>query len=249
MWASWSCFAACWGSGHDTGRDLIARAESRVRPADVRRLDGRSLLRGVTCLSQVDADLAAIVQRHGPPPLWGRPPGLATLIRIMLEQQVSLASGRAMYLRLKRHVGDVTAASITRCGASGLRQLGLTRQKAGYCVGIAEQIQTGTLDLRRIGRATDAAARQALQRVNGIGPWTADIYLLMALRRPDVWPAGDLALLTALQHLRQFSQRPTTDEAAEYATRWAPWRGVAARILWHGYLAGSLRRIRGQTTV
>lgn len=209
----------------------------------LRRLDVRSLLRGAAYLSRSDPDLGAVVRRHGPPPLWARQPGIATLIRIILEQQVSLASGRAVYRRLEDHLGDVTAEAITQCGAADLRRLGLTRQKAAYCVAVAEQIAIGELNLRRVARATAIAAQLELQRVKGIGPWTADVYLLMALRRPDVWPTGDIALLTALQHARQLPRRPTVEEAAEHALRWTPWRAVAARILWYGYLAGSLTSV------
>ena len=211
-----------------------------TRKEPLRRLDVRSLLRGVAHLSRADPDLGAVVRRHGPPPLWARRPGIATLIRIILEQQVSLASGRAIYHRLEDHVGEVTAEAITQCEAADLRRLGLTRQKAAYCIGVAEHIAIGDLNLRRVARAPVVTARLELQRVKGIGPWTADIYLLMALGRPDVWPTGDIALLTALQHVRQLPQRPTVEEAAEHALRWTPWRAVAARILWHGYLAGSL---------
>lgn len=206
----------------------------------LRRLDARSLLRGVAHLSRVDPELGAIVRRHGTPPLWARRPGIATLVRIILEQQVSLASGRAMYRRLEAHVGGVTADTIMTSGADGLRRIGVTRQKAGYILDVARRIAAGDLDLRRVARAPVESARLELQQASGIGPWTADVYLLMALRRPDIWPTGDLALLTALQHARHLPRRPSVEEAAEHARRWTPWRAVAARILWSGYLAGSL---------
>lgn len=214
-------------------------------PPDIpRRLDRRGLERGLTCLVHEDRDLEAVVERHGPPPLWGRRPGIAALVRIILEQQVSLVSARAVYLRLERELGGVTAEAITACGTAGLRRLGITRQKAAYCCEAAKRIAAGDLDLRRVARAPVPAAREELMSVKGIGPWTAEIYLLMVLRRPDIWPTGDIALLTAMQHLRGMRHRPTVEQAAEHARRWAPWRAVAARILWHGYLEGSLRRRR-----
>ncbi len=166
---------------------------------------------------------------------------MATLVRIILEQQVSLASALAMYRRLKEELGAITRETITACGVAGLRRLGVTRQKATYCYELAERMAAGELNLRRVARAPVAAARAELMRVMGIGPWTADIYLLMVLRHPDIWPTGDMALLTALQHLRRLPRRPTVEQAAKQARRWAPWRAVAARVLWHGYLAGSLR--------
>ncbi len=215
-----------------------------TRKEPPRRLDIRSLRHGVAHLSRTDPDLGGVVRQHGPPPLWARRPGITTLVHIILEQQVSLASGRAIYRRLEDCLGEVTTEAITQCGVPGLRRLGLTRQKAAYCVAVAERITIGALNLRRVARAPVMTARRELQRVKGIGPWTADIYLLMALRRPDIWPTGDIALLTALQHLRRLPQRPTEEQAAEQALRWTPWRAVAARILWHGYLAGSLTRVR-----
>lgn len=209
-----------------------------------RRLDRGSLHNGVRDLTGRDPDLAAVVERHGPPPLWVRRPGVASLIQIILEQQVSLVSARAAYRRLREELSEVTSETIAACGVEGLRRLGVTRQKARYCCELAERIAAGELDLHRIARAPVAEARAELMRVTGIGPWTADIYLLMVLCKPDIWPMGDVALLTALQHLRRLRHRPTPGQAAEHARGWAPWRAVAARILWHGYLAGSLSRAR-----
>ncbi len=206
-----------------------------------RRLDRRGLRRGLACLTGEDPDLAAVVQRHGPPPLWARRPGIASLVQIILEQQVSLVSARAVYRRLERALGVVSPETLLECGVSGLRGLGVTRQKAAYCCEVAARITDGRLDLRRVARAPLASARDELLRVRGIGPWTAEVYLLMVLRRPDVWPTGDVALLTALQHLLRLPERPTTEQAAEHALRWRPWRAVAARVLWHGYLEGGLR--------
>lgn len=204
-------------------------------------LDEDTLQLGVDHLVRVDPKLASVVDRHGPPPLWRREPGLATLIRIILEQQVSLASGAAIFDRLQHHLGDITARSILAAGKSGLRDIGITRQKASYCVAVAESLVDGSLNLERIAGSSDTAAGDELRRVKGIGHWTADCYLLMALCRPDVWPTGDIAIHTALQRLHSLPDRPTSDEAAAIARRWRPWRSVAARILWHGYLEGSLK--------
>ena len=195
------------------------------------------LLDGVEALSAADPDLAAVVTRFGPPPLWARRPGFATLVQIVLEQQVSLASGRATFGRLRDAWGEVTAERFATLTTAQIRSAGVTRQKTSYCLGIARQIVDGTLDLRRLGRAADDAARRRLVEIRGIGPWTADIYLLMALGRPDVWPDGDLALATAAQQVKRLRRRPDTDRLRRLATSWAPWRAVAARILWHHYLS------------
>jgi DNA-3-methyladenine glycosylase II len=159
------------------------------------------------------------------------------LLRIILEQQVSLASAQALYHRLAAAVAQVEPASILALGRAGLRGLGLTRQKASYACGLAEQVLGGQLALDRPGRYDDDEAREHLMRVRGIGPWTANIYLLMALRRPDIWPPGDLVVHKALARLHGSAWVPSSGEAERLAVRWRPLRAVAARILWHAYLA------------
>jgi DNA-3-methyladenine glycosylase II len=177
------------------------------------------------------------VRRDGPPPLWARPTTFATLLRIILEQQVSLASARATFARLRAAAGVVSPQAVLAMGVDGLGGVGFTRQKAGYGFALAQDIAGGALNLSHLARASDEVARDMLMRVRGVGRWTADIYLLMALRRPDVWPAGDLALHHALMRAKQLPSIPSTAEASELATAWAPWRSVAARILWHAYLS------------
>ncbi|HEX5648844.1 MAG TPA: hypothetical protein VFX69_04230, partial [Steroidobacteraceae bacterium] len=151
-----------------------------------------TLLQGVEELAQRDRRLAVIVERYGPPPLFSRPRGFPTLVWIILEQQVSLASAAAMFEKLRIAVaGAVTPEALTALGIDGLLQLGFTRQKARYVNGLAERIVAGELDLRRVAALEDGDAERALLEVPGIGPWTAGVYLLMALRRPDIWPPGD----------------------------------------------------------
>jgi DNA-3-methyladenine glycosylase II len=202
------------------------------------RLTRATLLDGVHALTDSDARLARIVDRHGAPPLWARPSGFATLVRIVLEQQVSLASAAALFRRLERSLdGGVTPASVRDAGRPGLQAIGVTRQKARYVCELAERVSGGLLSLPTLARLPDDEVTARLTSVPGIGPWTASIYLLMALRRPDVWPSGDLALHKALARLDRRPDVPTSDEACLLARRWEPWRAVAARILWHGYLA------------
>lgn len=193
-------------------------------------------------LCALDPDLADIVRRLGTPPLWGRRPGYPTLVRIILEQQVSLAAARTMYARLQHAVGAVTPASVGRLGVLGLRRLGLTGQKASYCAGLADSLLCGELDLGAVSRATGEEGRLRLLEVRGLGPWSVDIYFLMALRRPDVWPHGDLALAEAVFRVKRMRARPDHSALTRFAERWAPWRAVAARILWSHYL--SLRAAR-----
>jgi len=206
-------------------------------PASPFTLHEASLLSAVQILTRGDCRLAGLVTRYGVPPLWARRPGFASLLRIILEQQVSLASAQAIYHRLSRAVEQVRPADILALGTAGLRGLGLTRQKASYACGLAEQVLEGKLGLDRLVRYDDAEAREHLMLVRGIGAWTASIYLLMALRRPDIWPPGDLALHKALGRLNGSAWVPSSGEAEQLATRWRPLRAVAARILWHAYLA------------
>lgn len=209
-----------------------------------RQLTNATLRWGTRALCARDSDLATIVRRFGTPPLWGRRPGFATLVRIIIEQQVSLAAARTMYDRLRKHAGAVTPDTLASLGVVGMRRLGFTRQKASYCHELAQSIGQGHLDLRAIARADDATGRHALLQVRGLGPWSVDIYYLMALRRPDVWPQGDLALADAVHRVKRLRARPGTTTLIQLAAQWTPWRSVAARVLWHYYL--STRRTRSE---
>lgn len=202
-----------------------------------RQLTDATLRRAVREFTHRDPDLAAIVRHLGPPPLWGRRPGFATLVRIILEQQVSLASARSMYERLRLEVASVTPESVRILGMSGLRALGFTGQKAAYCHDLAVAVRSGLLDLGAIARTSDDVGRARLLQVRGLGQWSVSIYYLMALRRPDVWPSGDLALADAVHRVKRLRARPDHVKLTRLAERWAPWRSVAARILWHHYLS------------
>ncbi len=193
-------------------------------------------------LAAQDAALAGVVERFGPPPLWPRQPGFATLVRMILEQQVSLDSARAVYRRLRAHAGGVSAARVVELGAQGLREVGFTRQKAGYCHDLALDIVAGKVSLGRIASASEEEGRAALLAIRGIGPWTADVYRIFALRHADVWPHGDVALADAVHQVKGLRARPDQDRLTKMARQWAPWRSVAARILWHHYLSSRGRR-------
>ncbi len=206
-------------------------------PTRIVRLRKAALSQAVKALAARDPALRALVRLHGEPPLWGRPGGFATLVHIILEQQVSLASAKSLFLRLDRGMAGLNPENVLLRGESGLRALGLTRQKAASVSDLAGRVTRGELAVARLGRLPDHEARAALLGVRGIGPWTADIYLLMALGRPDVWPQGDLALHRMLGAIHPDRRPPTSLEAMERSAQWAPWRAVAARILWHSYLS------------
>jgi DNA-3-methyladenine glycosylase II len=201
-----------------------------------RALSNASLRAAAGALKDRDRDLARILERLGVPPLWGRRPGFATLIRIILEQQVSLTAARSLYRRLAGRLGEMTAQSMCAMGEAALRDFGLTRQKARYCHGLATRVAEGSLDLSAVAALPDAAGRSILLSVPGLGPWSVDIYYLMALRRPDVWPEGDLALASALREVKRMRELPSRENQRAIAARWSPWRSVAARLLWAHYL-------------
>jgi DNA-3-methyladenine glycosylase II len=206
-------------------------------------LTSKSLTAAAEALAARDRDLASIYQIHGPPPMWARRPGFPTLLRIVLEQQVSLVSALAMFARLKSNIEPFSAEGFIESGEPYLRSLGVTRQKAHYCVQVAHAFTNGHLD--KIVRMNDEDAHATLVSIKGVGPWTANIYLLMALRRPDIWPNGDVALATAVGKLRKLNQRPSFLELAKIAEAWRPFRSVAARMLWQYYLA-ERRRVNMQ---
>jgi DNA-3-methyladenine glycosylase II len=202
-------------------------------------LNAETFALGLSTLSERDPDLARILQILGPPPMWARDEGFATLIQIILEQQVSLASAKAAFDRLSAAVLPLTPAGFLALDDATLKAIGFSRQKAGYGRHLAEAIVAGRFDPDALRDLDDDAARAALVSLKGIGPWSADIYLLMALRRPDVWPAGDLALAQAAQRAKGLSCCPSPKELEALATPWRPWRAVAARLLWHLYLSGA----------
>lgn len=211
-----------------------------------RALSRESLSYGAAVLARRHREFARLLRTHGPPPLWGRRPGFATLVLIILEQQVSLAAARTMYRRVARDLGAISPETFRATGVSGLRALGLTRQKAAYTHHLAKALLDGHLNLTAVANAPDERGREMLLALPGIGPWTVDIYYLMALRRPDIWPQGDLALGQAVQRVFGLPARPSATEQADLARKWAPWRSIAARLLWQSYLATP--RLRGPET-
>lgn len=200
-------------------------------------LSESSLLRAAKILATRDHDLAAILKTYGPPPLWARRPGFSTLVKIILEQQVSLRSAAALFARLKQNTAPFQPARMIELGEAHLKSLGLTRQKTAYCLHLAESLNEKRLVLRQLPAMSDADAKAALMAIKGIGSWSADVYLLMVLRRPDIFPATDLALVTAATEVKSLTARPDVTELLQIAEPWRPYRSVAARMLWQYYLA------------
>jgi len=192
---------------------------------------------GLEILVKRDKDLAKIVETYGPPPFWTRDPGFGALVYTILEQQVSLASAKAAFSKLLLAAYPLTPEQFTALSDEELKAIGFSRQKAGYCRGLAREIIDGELDLEGLADLEDDGVRKRLLALKGIGPWTADVYLLMALRRQDVWPIGDMALVRALEEVKGVPKGASAEKLQKVGEPWRPWRAVASRILWHHYLS------------
>jgi DNA-3-methyladenine glycosylase II len=205
------------------------------------RLTIAQLHRAVDILSKRDPDIRHIRDTVGYPPLWSRQPGFATLVHIILEQQVSLASAKAAFDRLVAHTDPLTPASLLPISDSRMKAIGFSRQKTRYVRILANAVQSGELNFSTLNKLDDAAAREELMKLTGIGRWTSDIYLLMILLRPDIWPLGDIALANTMQKVKLLEQRPDNDQQLALAEPWRPYRAAAARCLWHYYLSGFVK--------
>lgn len=203
----------------------------------VETLNAESFQSAVKHLCERDRVLSDVVKTYGAPDFFQRPQGFPTLVYTILEQQVSLASAKATYRKLNDRLPDLSPETLLSLSDEEMLDVGFRRQKARYSRLLAQAIIDGTLDLNDLGTRTDEEVFDALTSLTGIGPWTANIYLLSALKRPNIWPAGDLALQVAAQELFDLDERPQNDEFRSFGDRWRPYRAVAARILWQYYLS------------
>jgi len=203
----------------------------------IKTLSEKSISRACKALAEIDPDLARVFQKYGAPPLWDRPEGFATLIHIILEQQVSLASARACFDKLCFRLGELTPEGLLTLSDAELKTAGFSRQKTAYARHLAEAVVEQRIDLENLVYLPDSEVKIELQKLKGVGHWTSDIYLLMAMLRPDIMPKGDLALHAAWQKLTGAEKRPGSDEFILMAEKWTPYRSVAARLLWHFYLS------------
>lgn len=188
-------------------------------------------------LAKSDSDLAHIFEKYGTPPLWAREANFATLIHIILEQQVSLASALSAFNKLKERLVEITPENVLSLSDDELKSCYFSRQKTVYARELSKAILEEKLNLENLQTLSDEEVKAHLKQIKGIGDWTADIYLLMALLRADVMPKGDLALHVAYQKLKDVEKRPSSDEFIKLAEKWSPYRAVAARLLWHFYLS------------
>ena len=205
-------------------------------------LDSRKLKSACIKLSKEHKELGLVYKTYGTPPLWDRPTGFATLLNIILEQQVSLASAKACFDKLTARIGDVSPKNLLTLNDIEMKTVGFSRQKAAYARHLSEAILEKRIDLDGLHLLPDPDVKAELVKLKGVGEWTSDIYLLMAMLRPDVMPKGDIALHEAYRKLTNADKRPGSDEFVAMAVKWKPFRSVAARLLWHYYLSERNKR-------
>lgn len=179
---------------------------------------------------------AGLLAAWGQPPLWNREPGFATLVHIVMEQKISLASARAVMQRIESLCPRLLPEAFLALEPAALREAGASDAKIGYCRSIASAIIDGSLPLDAFEPLEDAAIMATLVRVRGIGPWTAGVYLTMALCRPDAWPSGDRALAVGVAEAFGLDAVPDYRALDVLADDWRPLRGAASRLIWHAYL-------------
>lgn len=188
---------------------------------------------GAAELGKRDKDFARLVEDIGLPGLRSRAPGYSTILKVICGQQVSTSAARAIGGRLDAIENPMRPETVLKLGVDKLRAVGLSGQKVKYAIGIAEALQSGAFSFRRVARMEDETAIEEMIKLKGIGRWSAEVYLLFALRRPDLWPVDDLGVVKGLMHLKGLKERPPREELIEMAEAWRPWRSVAARLLWH----------------
>jgi DNA-3-methyladenine glycosylase II len=190
-----------------------------------------------------DTDLATIINTYGYPPFWNRPNTFETLVHIILEQQVSLASALSALNKLKEQTHELTPERLLLLTDEEMRACYCSRQKTTYIRHLAEAIVSGSLNLTKLEELPDDVVRAKLIALKGVGNWTIDIYLIFVLRHPDVFPIGDLAVVNALKRLKKLPISVTKDELVVIAENWQPYRTLATMLLWHYYLSAPKTKV------
>ncbi|MFI5139726.1 MAG: DNA-3-methyladenine glycosylase family protein [Sphingobacteriales bacterium] len=188
-------------------------------------------------LAAIDGDLKNIINTHGYPPFWSRPNTFETLVHIILEQQVSLASALSALNKLKERLPELSPAPILLLTDEEMKACYCSRQKTLYIRHLAEAILSGQISLPELEDLPDEVVRAKLTALKGIGNWTADVYLMFVLRHPDVFPIGDLAAVNALKRVKNLPANTTREEMLALSVNWQPNRTIAAMLLWHFYLS------------
>jgi DNA-3-methyladenine glycosylase II len=187
-------------------------------------------------VSRKDKELRGIISQHGYPPMWTRPANFQSLILFILEQQVSLASAYAAFRKLKSHIGFVTPAKILSLSDADMRSLYFSRQKIVYARELAHAVGKRKLILKNLHDMHEDLIRDQMKKIKGIGDWTVDVYLMHSLRRTDLFPLGDIALVNSLKHVKKLDHSVTREKMLRIAEPWRPYRTIASMILWHDYI-------------
>jgi DNA-3-methyladenine glycosylase II len=188
-------------------------------------------------LGQMDADFAKVIDLYGYPPFWSRPNTFESLVHIILEQQVSLASALSALNKLRERVQEITPARILLLTDAEMRECYCSRQKTAYIRYLAEAIISGQINLKAFAQMEDEDIRRQLTALKGIGNWTVDVYVMFALQHTDAFPVGDLAIVNSIKRLKALPKETTKEELVIIAERWKPYRTVASMLLWHYYLS------------
>ena len=202
----------------------------------IKRFDESNFLSLCNKLTKKDKDLNKIVTQYGHPPMWVRENSFATLILTILEQQVSLASAFAAYQKLKQRIEPITPQNLLQLSDEELRQCYFSRQKIIYARGLASALINEEISLQQLEFEKDEMVRTKLKELKGVGDWTADIYLIHALRRTDIFPIGDLAMVNALKEIKQLPSTTSKEELIKLSEPWKPNRSIASMMLWHQHI-------------
>ena len=192
-----------------------------------------TLSEGASYLSKRDKDLARIVSEYGLPNLRPRTRGYSAILNIICGQQISTSAAKAIVKRLSLIESPMTPKTALKIGPDRLRSAGLSSSKVNYALGIARAIENGEFNFRKVALMDDEAAIKEMTKLKGIGRWSAEVYLLFSLRRPDLWPVDDLGIIKGYTRIKGLCEYPNRHKMVEIGDSWRPWRSVAARLLWH----------------
>ena len=186
-------------------------------------------------LAKSDPYFSELISKIGLPRERYREPTLATLIHIIVSQQISLTAAESIWRKFNTKISNITPNSIINLGEQGLREIGFTRSKSNATLNLCQQMQDKTFDINAISSMDDHNAKNYIMRLRGFGEWSASIFLIFCLGRGDIWPSGDVALQEATRSLKKLSFRPTPKQMDKISLAWQPWRSTAAHLLWHYY--------------
>ena len=202
----------------------------------IQKLNNRTLALGINHLKKVDSDFKTILRdRDDQINTFKKTGGLEGLISLIVEQQLSVASAKAIFSRVKLICGDFEATTFLRINEEELKATGLSRQKVNYCRNVAEAVVNKTLDFKKLEKMADQEVVAKLVQIKGIGEWTAQCYLMACMKRLDAWPSSDLGLIVAIQKIKKIKERPKSLTIEKMAEPWKPYRSIAALLLWSTY--------------